>query len=208
MLRQAAKRCQSQTSASGAGRATGNPARPADTDLARWITVLARAHQGATWRRTKASNELRSRLREYFPAFLEVFAGSNATNLASSDARPVLAIAATPLYFGRAPSRTPCAHTKAPPDTSVGAFVLASRSWFSVDRLTVGARFVGAPLFLAGHGRVWCLLMLLRFGFRAFPGGGHVVAKLPLLLLGLAVTGVNHVSGRLASPEAEGQCRA
>lgn len=76
---------------------------PADTDLARSISVLARSHQDATWRRTKASNELRSLLRGYHPAFLEAFAGSNATNLASKDARAVLAIAATP---GRAAKLT------------------------------------------------------------------------------------------------------
>ena len=34
---------------------------PRDSELGRAITVLARAHQDATWRRTKASNELRSR---------------------------------------------------------------------------------------------------------------------------------------------------
>jgi hypothetical protein len=33
---------------------------PADTELAQSITVLARAHQDATWRRTRAGNELRS----------------------------------------------------------------------------------------------------------------------------------------------------
>ena len=43
---------------------------PADTELARAIAVLARAHQDATWRRTRASNELRSLLREYHPGFL------------------------------------------------------------------------------------------------------------------------------------------
>ena len=71
---------------------------PADTELARAIAVLARAHQDATWRRTKASNELRSLLREYYPAFLETFAAANTTNLASADARAVLAIAPTPAH--------------------------------------------------------------------------------------------------------------
>ena len=42
---------------------------PADTELAQSITVLARAHQDATWRRTRAGNELRSLLREYYPGF-------------------------------------------------------------------------------------------------------------------------------------------
>jgi hypothetical protein len=69
---------------------------PVDTELARAIAVFARAHQDATWRRTSATNELRSLLREYHPGFLAAFAGGNATNLASSDARAVLAIAPTP----------------------------------------------------------------------------------------------------------------
>jgi type II secretory pathway component PulJ len=69
---------------------------PKDTALARAIAVLARAHQDATWRRTKATNELRCLLREYHPGFLAAFAGGNATNLASPDTRAVLAIAPTP----------------------------------------------------------------------------------------------------------------
>jgi len=69
---------------------------PADTELARGIAALARTHQGATWRRTNAANELRSLLREYHLGFLAAFAGGNATNLASCDARAVLAIAPTP----------------------------------------------------------------------------------------------------------------
>jgi transposase len=63
---------------------------PADTELARSIAVLARAHQDATWRRTNASNELRSHLREYFPTFLDAVGGRTA-NLTSADARAVLA---------------------------------------------------------------------------------------------------------------------
>jgi transposase len=75
--------------------ADAHRALPADTDLARAIAVLARAHQDATWRRTRASNELRSLLREYFPGFLAAFAGAT-TNLVSREARAVLGIAATP----------------------------------------------------------------------------------------------------------------
>jgi transposase len=68
---------------------------PADTELARSIAVLARASQDATWRRTRASNELRSLLREYYPAFLQAVAGrtGNLTNLV---ARAVLAAVPTP----------------------------------------------------------------------------------------------------------------
>ncbi|NLU65464.1 IS256 family transposase [Rhodococcus sp. HNM0563] len=69
---------------------------PADSDLARSITVLARAAQDAIWRRTKATQELRALLREYYPAFLAAFAGSSHTNLAMPDARAILAIAPTP----------------------------------------------------------------------------------------------------------------
>ena len=65
---------------------------PADTELAQSITVLARAHQDATWRRTRASNELRSLLREYFPGFLHTFA-DRPGGISSPEARAVLAIA-------------------------------------------------------------------------------------------------------------------
>jgi transposase len=68
---------------------------PADSDLARSIAVLARAHQDATWRRTDASNELRSHLRQYFTIFLEAFGGQT-TNLITPSARAILAIAPTP----------------------------------------------------------------------------------------------------------------
>jgi transposase len=68
---------------------------PADTELARSIGVLARACQDASWRRTRASNELRSLLREYYPGFLAAFAGRTA-NLTSPVARAVLAIVPTP----------------------------------------------------------------------------------------------------------------
>jgi transposase len=76
---------------------------PADTELARSISVLARAYQDAVWRRTKLVQELRARLREYYPGFLAAFekgsgsgSGLSATQLASRDARAVLAIAPSP----------------------------------------------------------------------------------------------------------------
>ena len=76
---------------------------PEDSALARSITVLARAYQDAVWRRTKLVQELRARLREYYPGFLAAFAagagsggGLSTTRLASSDARAVLAIAPSP----------------------------------------------------------------------------------------------------------------
>jgi len=76
---------------------------PDDSALARSITVLARAYQDGVWRRTKLVQELRARLREYYPGFLAAFAagsgsgrGLSTTQLASNDARAVLAIAPSP----------------------------------------------------------------------------------------------------------------
>ena len=57
---------------------------------------MARAHQDAIWRRTKAHNELRSLLREFFPTFLAAFTSRFALGIASAEARAVLAIAPTP----------------------------------------------------------------------------------------------------------------
>jgi transposase len=74
---------------------------PDDSELSRAITVLARAQQDAVWRRTKSGNELRSLLREYYPAFLDTFAGKSATNLAKPEARAILAIAPTPALAAR-----------------------------------------------------------------------------------------------------------
>ena len=76
---------------------------PDDSAEARAITVLARAYQDAVWRRTKLVQELRARLREYYPGFLAAFAagggsgrGLSSTQLAGCDARAVLAIAPSP----------------------------------------------------------------------------------------------------------------
>ncbi|BDT92473.1 hypothetical protein IFM12275_24490 [Nocardia sputorum] len=74
---------------------------PADSELVQAIAVLARAQQDAVWRRTKASNELRSLLREYYLAFLATFAGKSATNLARPEARAVLALAPTPAHAAK-----------------------------------------------------------------------------------------------------------
>jgi transposase len=62
-----------------------------DTDLADAVKTLARAHQTLIWSRQRHTNQLRSTLREFYPAALEAF-----DNLASGDALAVLAIAPTP----------------------------------------------------------------------------------------------------------------
>ena len=63
-----------------------------DTDLAEGVKVLARAHQGLIWSRQRHLNQLRSALREFYPAALEAFG----TDLASADALAVLGAAPTP----------------------------------------------------------------------------------------------------------------
>lgn len=72
-----------------------------DSDQARAIRVLARAHQGLVWTRQRQLNGLRSALRDYFPGALSAFG----TELGSSDALAVLAIAPTP-QLARALSRS------------------------------------------------------------------------------------------------------
>jgi len=72
-----------------------------DSDLAEGVKLLARAHQNAIWSRQRQLNALRSALREYYPGALEAFG----TDLASTDALAVLAIAPTP-ELGRGLSRS------------------------------------------------------------------------------------------------------
>lgn len=62
-----------------------------DSDTAEAVKVLARAHQSLIWTRQRQVNQLRSSLREYYPAALEAF-----SDLGSGDALAVLAIAPTP----------------------------------------------------------------------------------------------------------------
>lgn len=62
-----------------------------DSDLAEAIKVLARAHQSLIWTRQRQLNQLRSTLREFFPAALDAF-----KELGHSDALAVPAVASTP----------------------------------------------------------------------------------------------------------------
>jgi len=71
-----------------------------DTDLAEAVKVLARAHQTMIWTRTRHTNQIRSTLREFYPAALGEF-----DDLASGDALAVLTIAPTPT-LGRQLSRS------------------------------------------------------------------------------------------------------
>src|SRR5918992_1631259 len=74
-------------------RVDGHNHRPiaGDSDLAEAVKVLARAHQGLVWSRQRQLNQLRSTLREFYPAALAAF-----DELGSADALAVLALAPTP----------------------------------------------------------------------------------------------------------------
>jgi transposase len=71
-----------------------------DSELAEAVKVLARAHQSLIWTRHRQGNQLRSTLREYFPAALVAF-----DDLTGRDAIAVLRVASTPAA-ARALSRT------------------------------------------------------------------------------------------------------
>lgn len=71
-----------------------------DSELAEAVKVLARSHQSLIWTRQRQLNQLRSTLREFYPAALEAF-----DQLGHSDALAVLAVAPTP-PLGRQLSRS------------------------------------------------------------------------------------------------------
>ena len=66
-----------------------------DSELVQSIAVLARAQQDAVWNRQQIGNQLRSLLREFFPAGIEAFNLKN-VGLTSAEARSILAAASTP----------------------------------------------------------------------------------------------------------------
>jgi transposase len=63
-----------------------------DSERAEVVKTLARTHQTMIWTRQRQTNQLRSMLREFYPAALAAFSG----DLAGRDAIAVLAIAPTP----------------------------------------------------------------------------------------------------------------
>ncbi|MGW3984067.1 IS110 family transposase [Streptomyces mirabilis] len=73
---------------------------PADSDQAQAIAVLARAQQDAVWNRQQIGNQIRSLLREYYPAALDAFLAKQG-GLAREEARIILAKAPTPTEGSR-----------------------------------------------------------------------------------------------------------
>ena len=72
-----------------------------DSELGEAVKALARTHQTMIWSKQRQANQLRSMLREFYPAALSVFS----EDLAGRDALAVLAVAGTP-SAGRALTRT------------------------------------------------------------------------------------------------------
>ncbi len=72
-----------------------------DSESAEVVKTVARTHQTMIWTRQRQANQLRSMLREFYPAALEAFGD----DLAGRDALAVLAIAPTPAH-GRKLSRS------------------------------------------------------------------------------------------------------
>ncbi|MFG2379343.1 IS110 family transposase [Streptomyces sp. NPDC048504] len=73
---------------------------PDDSDLGRAIAVLARAQQDSLWNRQQLANQLRSLLREYYPAALDAFA-TWTNGLCRPEARELLKSAPTPTQAAR-----------------------------------------------------------------------------------------------------------
>ncbi|GGT51684.1 mini-circle putative transposase for IS117 [Streptomyces kurssanovii] len=73
---------------------------PDDSDLARAIAVLARAQQDAVWNRQQLANQLRSLLREYYPAALAACAKWD-NGLCRPEARELLKLVPTPARAAR-----------------------------------------------------------------------------------------------------------
>ncbi|WP_165644056.1 IS110 family transposase, partial [Mycobacteroides abscessus] len=61
----------------------------ADTELAQAIRVLARAQQDAVWARQKLGNQIRSLLKDFYPAAFEAFASMPNGGLARPEPRTI-----------------------------------------------------------------------------------------------------------------------
>ncbi|MFI6693498.1 IS110 family transposase [Streptomyces sp. NPDC050433] len=76
---------------------------PDDSDVAQAVAVVARAHQDAVWKRQQITNQIRSLLREYYPAALDAWR-EKAGILSRPDARRILAAAPTPTLAAELPT--------------------------------------------------------------------------------------------------------
>jgi transposase len=81
---------------------------PADTPQARAVAVLARAQQDALWNRQQMSNQIRSLMREFYPAALDAFATWQ-NPLCRPEAREILRVAPTPAKAAKLTKTQLCA---------------------------------------------------------------------------------------------------
>jgi transposase len=108
---------------------------PADSELAQAIAVLARAQQDAVWNRQQLVNQLRSLLREYYPAFLTAFA-TREGGLRRPDARAVLAAAPTPTKAATlSPARLRTALIRAGRSRGIDAEAARLKTVFKAEQL-------------------------------------------------------------------------
>ena len=108
---------------------------PADSQLAQVIAVLARAQQDAAWNRGQLSSQLRSHLKQYFPAALAAFQVKG-VGLCSREARAVLAVPPDPAAAARlSAARLASVLRKAGRQRSIEAWVRRLRAIFAGDYL-------------------------------------------------------------------------
>lgn len=107
---------------------------PADSELVQAITVLARAQQDAVWNRGQLSNQLRSHLKQYFPAALAAFA-VRGVGLDSREARAVLAVASDPGTAARlTPARLSSVLRKAGRQRNIEVWTQRLRTVFGAEQ--------------------------------------------------------------------------
>jgi transposase len=135
---------------------------PADSELMQAIAVLARAQQDAVWNRGQLSNQLRSHLKQYFPAALAAFQ-VRGIGLDSREARAVLALAPNPSAAAAlTPARLRTALGKSGRQRNIEAWVTRLRG------ILTGEYLHQLPLIEAAMGRqTQALLMQLDAACRA-----------------------------------------
>jgi len=108
---------------------------PEDSELVQAIAVLARAQQDACWNRGQLSNQLRSHLKQYFPAALAAFQ-VRGVGLDSREARAVLAVATDPTTAAKlSTTRLQSVLRKSGRQRSIDAWATRLRGIFSAEQL-------------------------------------------------------------------------
>jgi transposase len=108
---------------------------PSDSELVQAIAVLARAQQDAAWNRGQLSNQLRSHLKQYFPAALGAFQ-VRGIGLDSREARAVLAVAPDPtIAASLTPARLQAVLRKSGRQRGIQAWATRLRSIFTAEYL-------------------------------------------------------------------------